>query len=140
MRCILHVGIRIIFDFLFIVIYSISWISPPNTPLSLVIFLVNTLNQTNFLVKSYMVINSNPSIQLFLKELVKFTEPTHPDYAKLEKAYEEVRQVNHKINESIREANNRLKLIEIQRSFIDTLWGASIPTVCKRFEQLTNVK
>ena len=42
----------------------------------------------------------------------------------------EVKEVNHKINESIREAENRLKLLEISRSFMDNpVWGPTVPTV-----------
>lgn len=61
---------------------------------------------------------------------MKSTDPSHPDYSNLSKAFEEVKEVNHKINEAIREAENRLKLLEISRSFMDNpVWGPTVPTV-----------
>ncbi len=86
---------------------------------------------------------------------MKSTAETHPDYVNLTKALEQVRIVNQKINESIkyaetiiyiatvhiktftkilintlyREAENRLKLLEIQRSLDSPVWGPSLPNV-----------
>lgn len=82
--------------------------------------------------RAYLIlpIQRIPRYELFIKDLVKSTDPSHPDYNNLSKAYDEVKEVNHKINESIREAENRLKLLEISRSFMDNpVWGPTVPTL-----------
>jgi len=55
-----------------------------------------------------------PRYQLLLGPIVKLTPPTHPDFASLSKAAEEMRKLAEQINEKKREADARIKVVEIQ--------------------------
>jgi hypothetical protein len=59
---------------------------------------------------------SQPDVgyELFLKDLVKFTDEDHPDFKNLCQALFKIRDVASKINESKRLAENLNKILEIQ--------------------------
>eukprot|EP01102_Stenamoeba_stenopodia_P014614 TRINITY_DN4877_c0_g1_i1.p1 TRINITY_DN4877_c0_g1~~TRINITY_DN4877_c0_g1_i1.p1 ORF type:complete len:794 (-),score=150.51 TRINITY_DN4877_c0_g1_i1:107-2488(-) len=59
-----------------------------------------------------------PRYRLLLEDMIKHTEPTHPDYEPLRSSLEKVKQVADNINDSIKKAENRQKVLEIQNSFV----------------------
>ncbi|KAL6069507.1 guanine nucleotide exchange factor 9, variant 3 [Balamuthia mandrillaris] len=63
-----------------------------------------------------------PRYELFLKDLVKHTQEDHPDYYNLCQALQKVKGVNHIINDNIRQAKNRLKIVELQHSLVKKAW------------------
>eukprot|EP01119_Soliformovum_irregulare_P025924 TRINITY_DN9723_c0_g1_i2.p1 TRINITY_DN9723_c0_g1~~TRINITY_DN9723_c0_g1_i2.p1 ORF type:complete len:836 (+),score=247.31 TRINITY_DN9723_c0_g1_i2:47-2509(+) len=67
-----------------------------------------------------MPIQRIPRYKLLLKELQTNTHQLHPDSMLLERALDIVKNMANHINKSIREAENRQKLIDIQASFSDT--------------------
>ena len=57
-----------------------------------------------------------PRYVLLLSDLLKFTEPSHPDYPLLEEALAKVQKIAKDINETKREDENMRKIVAIQRS------------------------
>eukprot|EP01133_Synstelium_polycarpum_P012286 gene12286-14403_t len=55
---------------------------------------------------------------MLLDELLKHTEPTHPDYADLAKSLAEMKKVTSEANEAIKEYENRMKVMEIHKMFV----------------------
>jgi hypothetical protein len=53
-----------------------------------------------------------------LKELLRFTEPTHPDYAELQKALEGIKEVTEFIEAQTSKAHNLSKLASIQSRLV----------------------
>lgn len=54
---------------------------------------------------------------MLLEDLVKHTEPTHPDYEDLEKSLNTIKSVANQINEDVKRQENREKIMEIQSKF-----------------------
>jgi hypothetical protein len=52
-----------------------------------------------------------------LKDLIKHTAENHPDYENLQTAFETIKRIASHINDAIKEAEDRKKMIEIQNSF-----------------------
>jgi len=59
-----------------------------------------------------------PRYLLLLKELLRFTEPTHPDYAELQKALEGIKEVTEFIEAQTSKAHNLSKLASIQSRLV----------------------
>ncbi|GAM22338.1 hypothetical protein SAMD00019534_055130 [Acytostelium subglobosum LB1] len=55
---------------------------------------------------------------MLLDELLKHTNPTHPDYLDLEKALAEMKKVTSEANEAIKRSEARAKVLEIQKLFV----------------------
>lgn len=66
-----------------------------------------------------------PRYKLLLEKLLKHTKDTHPDYARLSAATEQLEAIGTHINEYIRQHENFHKMLSIQNS----LTGDSVPTI-----------
>lgn len=66
-----------------------------------------------------------PRYKLLLKDLLKHTRRTHPDYSKLSKAADQIESVASHINEFIRQHENFNKMLVIQNS----LTGPTVPGI-----------
>ncbi|XP_028413190.1 uncharacterized protein LOC114536033 isoform X2 [Dendronephthya gigantea] len=64
-----------------------------------------------------MPIQRIPRYELLLKELVKRTEPEHPDYENLSEALSKARETATDLNEHIRQIENESKIFEIINMF-----------------------
>jgi hypothetical protein len=71
-----------------------------------------------------MPVQRLPRYQLFIQELIKYTEPTHVDYSNLLAALEAIKSLNAGVNERKKDLDNRNKLLELQEAIIDA------PMVC----------
>ncbi|KAL6070710.1 RhoGEF domain containing protein [Balamuthia mandrillaris] len=69
------------------------------------------LSINSFLIKPVQRICKYP---LFLKELLKYTPDSHPDYKDLQAAYEKVSSVVEVVNQKKRESEDMQKILEIQ--------------------------
>jgi hypothetical protein len=68
-----------------------------------------------------MPVQRVPRYRLLLNELIKNTEPSHPDYAKLNNAYESIKLVAKHINEALRYQENMCKIVELMSKFSHTI-------------------
>lgn len=73
------------------------------------------LDLESYLIKPMQRVTKYP---LLLKEILKHTEPAHPDYAALDKCYTRIAEVVLEINEKKRQSENLVKLIQLQNNFI----------------------
>eukprot|EP01105_Mastigella_eilhardi_P018752 TRINITY_DN4371_c0_g1_i2.p1 TRINITY_DN4371_c0_g1~~TRINITY_DN4371_c0_g1_i2.p1 ORF type:complete len:616 (-),score=169.15 TRINITY_DN4371_c0_g1_i2:1106-2953(-) len=73
-----------------------------------------------------MPVQRIPRYSLLLKELVKYTDSDHPDFANLNKAVEVIRGTASEINESKRKAEAQQKVVQIQ-----SLLGEQVPNLVK---------
>ena len=67
---------------------------------------------------SHGIVQRIPRYLLLLKELLRFTEPTHPDYAELQKALEGIKEVTEFIEAQTSKAHNLSKLASIQSRLV----------------------
>jgi len=76
-------------------------------------------NPTGMDLNSFLImpIQRIPRYKLLLSEVLKHTDPDHPDFANLTKALKEVDEVAKKINDNLREQANRDKIVAISRQF-----------------------
>jgi len=70
-----------------------------------------------------MPVQRLPRYNLLLDDLIKNTPEEHPDRSDLQRALAEMGSVAHYINESVRQAEARAKMLEVQNSFVG---GAAI--------------
>lgn len=59
-----------------------------------------------------------PRYTLLLDDLVKHTEPNHPDYGELLSASEKMKNVANDINQAIKRGENAQKILNINNSFV----------------------
>ncbi|XP_048575311.1 uncharacterized protein LOC5520664 isoform X3 [Nematostella vectensis] len=64
-----------------------------------------------------MPIQRIPRYELLLKELVKRTDESHPDYGNLKEAQAKAQKAAAELNEHIRRIENESKIIEVMKSF-----------------------
>eukprot|EP01122_Echinamoeba_exundans_P017841 TRINITY_DN9794_c0_g1_i1.p1 TRINITY_DN9794_c0_g1~~TRINITY_DN9794_c0_g1_i1.p1 ORF type:complete len:839 (-),score=226.46 TRINITY_DN9794_c0_g1_i1:118-2271(-) len=62
-----------------------------------------------------------PRYVLLLDTLIKHTSEDHPDYAQLKKAHEQAQNAANDINQKLREAENRSRVLSVQQRFNETL-------------------
>jgi len=70
-------------------------------------------NLESFLIKPIQRICKYP---LLLREVIKFTDPTHPDYESLNLAFEKINKIVEQINLTTKQRDNKTKIEEIQRN------------------------
>jgi len=72
---------------------------------------------------SYLImpVQRLPRYALLLKELIKFTEPTHVDYENLNDAHDKVKEVNTYINKRKQDSDNNNKILAIQDSLVSAV-------------------
>eukprot|EP00698_Gefionella_okellyi_P014851 TRINITY_DN4134_c0_g7_i1.p1 TRINITY_DN4134_c0_g7~~TRINITY_DN4134_c0_g7_i1.p1 ORF type:complete len:618 (-),score=121.76 TRINITY_DN4134_c0_g7_i1:980-2833(-) len=56
---------------------------------------------------------------LLLGDLIKYTEPTHPDYKQLDEALMKLKEIATRVNEDKRDAENVMRVLEIQDAIED---------------------
>jgi hypothetical protein len=84
------------------------------------------LHLLDFIIKPVQRICKYP---LFLMELFKQTPQNHPDYIHLKKALFVITNVVNEINETKRVQENQTRLVQIQQSFVQTMWGVCLPSL-----------
>ncbi|KAF2076329.1 hypothetical protein CYY_002385 [Polysphondylium violaceum] len=55
---------------------------------------------------------------MLLEEVLKHTDPSHPDYNDLQTSYSSMKKVTHDANDAIKQSENRQKVFEIQKMFV----------------------
>jgi len=55
---------------------------------------------------------------MLLEEVLKHTDPSHPDYTDLQTSYSSMKKVTHDANDAIKQSENRQKVFEIQKMFV----------------------
>ena len=68
-----------------------------------------------------MPVQRVPRYVMLLQAVLQYTKPDHPDYSQLRKALEEAQNAANVINEKLREAENRSKVIAIAERFDGTI-------------------
>ncbi|KAL6056682.1 Pleckstrin-like proteiny domain-containing family G member 6 [Balamuthia mandrillaris] len=77
----------------------------------------NLLDLESFLIKPLQRITKYP---LLLKEIIKTTESSHPDYENLHNCQQRLESVVKEINDKKRQSENLVKLIQIQNEFVSS--------------------
>eukprot|EP00002_Diphylleia_rotans_P015717 TRINITY_DN3046_c0_g4_i3.p1 TRINITY_DN3046_c0_g4~~TRINITY_DN3046_c0_g4_i3.p1 ORF type:complete len:465 (+),score=82.54 TRINITY_DN3046_c0_g4_i3:80-1474(+) len=69
--------------------------------------------------RSYLImpVQRIPRYTLLFQDFLKATPPTHPDYNGIEQAFNAVKDVANRVNEGIREQENRNAILDIQNWF-----------------------
>jgi len=68
-----------------------------------------------------------PRYVLLLQDLLKNTDPNHPDYPSLEESTEAMKVVAHQINTAIAQAESRAQCVRIQEMFETKLGSKALP-------------
>ena len=78
--------------------------------------IVRGLNLSSFLIKPVQRICKYP---LIIREVLKYTEESNPDFDYLKRAMEKLEGVLSVVNEGARKADGGRKMLEIQGSFME---------------------
>eukprot|EP00029_Vermamoeba_vermiformis_P006524 TRINITY_DN2581_c0_g1_i1.p1 TRINITY_DN2581_c0_g1~~TRINITY_DN2581_c0_g1_i1.p1 ORF type:complete len:524 (-),score=114.43 TRINITY_DN2581_c0_g1_i1:11-1582(-) len=91
-----------------------------------------TKDRADFSLSSFLImpIQRVPRYILLLRELLKYTWPTHPDYNNIKQALDQLQEVANHVNDSIKQATRMDQLLRIEQAFG---WQLSLMDPARKF-------